>query len=276
MNKDKLRAMCQKLSKETGLSFNVIQTHYFLESILKKIADSDEKGNFIFKGGFLLANVIGIGQRSTVDIDFLIRRFSLTKENIKQRFEKILQNGKNKEITYEIQKIEEIRKEDEYGGFRITVLCRLENIRQIIPLDIATGDPITPSEILYEYKSIFDDKFFEICAYNMETMLAEKIQTVYQRGMFNSRSKDFYDIYILFHLKKEEIDYANLKEACFNTFEHRNTNFDIKDILKVLRSLKDEKDLKARWKSYQKRFDYVAEISFDDVINTVIGLIENI
>ena len=98
MNKDKLRAMCQKLSKETGLSFNVIQTHYFLESILKKIADSDEKGNFIFKGGFLLANVIGIGQRSTVDIDFLIRRFSLTKENIKQRFEKILQNGKNKEI----------------------------------------------------------------------------------------------------------------------------------------------------------------------------------
>mgnify|MGYP000899519424 FL=1 len=129
MNKDKLRAMCQKLSKETGLSFNVIQTHYFLESILKKIADSDEKGNFIFKGGFLLANVIGIGQRSTVDIDFLIRRFSLTKENIKQRFEKILQNGKNKEITYEIQKIEEIRKEDEYGGFRITVLCRLENIR---------------------------------------------------------------------------------------------------------------------------------------------------
>lgn len=276
MNKDKLRVMCQKLSKETGLSFNIIQTHYFLESILKKIADSDEKGNFIFKGGFLLANVIGIGQRSTVDIDFLIRRFSLTKENIKQRFEKILQNGKNKEITYEIQKIEEIRKEDEYGGFRITVLCRLENIRQIIPLDIATGDPITPSEILYEYKSIFDDKFFEICAYNMETMLAEKIQTVYQRGMFNSRSKDFYDIYILFHLKKEEIDYANLKEACFNTFEHRNTNFDIKDILKVLRSLKDEKDLKARWKSYQKRFDYAAEISFDDVINTVIGLIENI
>lgn len=276
MNKDKLRVMCQKLSKETGLSFNIIQTHYFLESILKKIADSDEKGNFIFKGGFLLANVIGIGQRSTVDIDFLIRRFSLTKENIKQRFEKILQNGKNKEITYEIQKIEEIRKEDEYGGFRITVLFRLENIRQIIPLDIATGDPITPSEILYEYKSIFDDKFFEICAYNMETMLAEKIQTVYQRGMFNSRSKDFYDIYILFHLKKEEIDYANLKEACFNTFEHRNTNFDIKDILKVLRSLKDEKDLKARWKSYQKRFDYAAEISFDDVINTVIGLIENI
>ena len=112
-----------------------------MESILEKIADSDENENFIFKGGFLLANVIGIRQRSTVDIDFLIRRFSLTKENIEQRFTKILQSGKDNGITYEIQKIEEIHKEDEYGGYRIKVLCRLDNIRQIIPLDIATGDP---------------------------------------------------------------------------------------------------------------------------------------
>ena len=214
MNKDRLRAICQKLSKETGLSFNAIQTHYFLESILEKISNSDENENFIFKGGFLLANVIGIRQRNTVDIDFLIRRFSLTEENIKQRFEKIFQSGNDNGITYEIQKIEEIRKEDEYGGFRITVLCRLENIRQIIPLDIATGDPITPSEISYEYKSIFSNSLFEICAYNIETILAEKIQTVYQRGIFNSRSKDFYDIYILYHLKKEEIDFEHLKEAC--------------------------------------------------------------
>ena len=276
MNKDKLRAICQKLSKETGLSFNAVQTHYFLESILGKIAGSEENENFIFKGGFLLVNVIGIRQRNTVDIDFLIRRFSLTEENIKQRFEKIFQSGKDIGITYEIQKIEEIRKEDEYGGFRITVLCRLENIRQIIPLDIATGDPITPSEISYEYKSIFDDSIFEICAYNIETILAEKIQTVYQRGVFNSRSKDFYDIYILYHLKKEEIDFERLKKACQNTFKHRSTNFNIDSILEVLNTLKAEKDLKIRWSSYQKRFSYAGEISFDDVIDTMIGLVKNI
>ena len=276
MNKDKLRAICQKLSKETGLSFNAVQTHYFLESILGKIAGSEENENFIFKGGFLFANVIGIRQRNTVDIDFLIRRFSLTEENIKQRFEKIFQSGKDIGITYEIQKIEEIRKEDEYGGFRITVLCRLENIRQIIPLDIATGDPITPSEISYEYKSIFDDSIFEICAYNIETILAEKIQTVYQRGVFNSRSKDFYDIYILYHLKKEEIDFERLEKACQNTFKHRSTNFNIDSILDVLNTLKAEKDLKIRWSSYQKRFSYAGEISFDDVIDTMIGLVKNI
>ena len=276
MNKDRLRAICQKLSKETGLSFNAIQTHYFLESILEKISNSDENENFIFKGGFLLANVIGIRQRNTVDIDFLIRRFSLTEENIKQRFEKIFQSGNNNGITYEIQKIEEIRKEDEYGGFRITVLCRLENIRQIIPLDIATGDPITPSEISYEYKSIFSNSLFEICAYNIETILAEKIQTVYQRGIFNSRSKDFYDIYILYHLKKEEIDFEHLKEACQNTFKHRYTDFNIDSILNVLTGLKVEKDLKIRWSSYQKRFRYAEEISFDEAVNAVIVVVKNI
>ncbi|MGI6688835.1 MAG: nucleotidyl transferase AbiEii/AbiGii toxin family protein [Christensenellales bacterium] len=276
MNKGKLRAVCQKISKETGLTFNAIQTHYFLESILEKIADSDENENFIFKGGFLLANVIGIRQRSTVDIDFLIRRFSLTEENIEQRFKRILQTGKDNGITYEIQKIEEIHKEDEYGGFRIKILCRLENIRQVIPLDIATGDPITPNEISYEYKSIFSDKVFEICAYNIETMLAEKIQTVFQRGVFNSRSKDFYDIYVLYHLKKEEIDFGSLKKACQNTFKHRNTDFNIDSILGVLQNLKDEQDLKTRWKSYQKRFTYAEEVSFDDVISTAMELIEKI
>ncbi len=276
MNKNKLRAQCQKLSNKTGLSFNSIQTHYFLETILEKIANSDEKENFIFKGGFLLANVIGLTQRNTVDIDFSIRKFSLTEKNIRQKFEKILQSGKDDGITYEIYKIEEIHKEDDYGGLRITVLCRLENIRQIIPIDIAAGDPITPNEISYEYKSIFNNSVFKICAYNIETMLAEKIQTIYRRGVFNSRSKDFYDIYILYHLKKEEIDFETLKKACQNTFKHRNTDFNIDDILHIFQVLKDEQDLKTRWKSYQKRFNYAEKISFDDAIDAAIELIENI
>lgn len=276
MNKDKLRSMCQKISKETGLSFNAIQTHYFLESILEKITNSDESENFIFKGGFLLANVIGIRQRNTVDIDVLIRRFKLTEENIKERFEKILRSGEDTGITYEIQKIEEIRKEDEYGGFRLSILCRLENIRQTIPLDIATGDPITPGEISYEYQSIFNDCFFEICAYNIETMLAEKIQTVYKRGVFNSRSKDFYDIYILYHLKKEEIDFKQLRKACQNTFKHRETLFNIENIFEVLDKLKSEQDLKTRWNSYQKRFSYAKEISFEAAIDTIVELVNKI
>lgn len=276
MNKDKLRAICHKISQETALSFNAIQTHYFLESILERIADSDESQNFIFKGGFLLANVVGIRQRNTVDIDFLIKRFALTEDNIKQKFEKILSDPTGEGITFEIQKIEPIRNEDEYGGFRISILCKLQNIRETIPLDIATGDPITPNEIKYEYKSVFQEKNFTICSYNIETMLAEKIQTIYKRGVFNSRSKDFYDVFILSQLKKEEIDHADLKKACINTFNYRSTDFDIDSILETLLLIKKDKNLNARWKNYQKRFSYAREINFEDTVETAIKLMESL
>lgn len=161
MNKDKLRDLCLNLSRKSGLSFNVVQTQYFLESILKRISVSDENKNFIFKGGFLLSNMIGIGQRSTVDIDFLVNKFALTEDNILQKIQTILSYDEKESVTYKVQKIEPIRHEDEYGGYRVTILCQLENIRQIVPLDIATGDPITPCEIEYEYKSLFGDKYFE-------------------------------------------------------------------------------------------------------------------
>lgn len=276
MNKYKLRSICKKISDETGLSYNVIQTHYFLETILEKISKSDENQNFIFKGGFLLASFIGIKQRSTVDIDFLIRKFTLTKENISQKLEKILKHEVYEDINYEIKKVEEIRKDDEYGGFRIAIECKLDNIRQIILLDIATGDPITPKEIIYKYKSTFDDKIYEIYSYNIETILAEKIQTIYQRGVFNTRSKDFYDVYILFHLKKKEIDYEKLVVACRNTFKHRSNKFNVVDILNVLGTLKGENDMLKYWSNYQDRFRYAKNISFHEVIDTIAELMMNL
>ena len=276
MNKYKLRSICKKISDETGLSYNVIQTHYFLETILEKISKSDENQNFIFKGGFLLASFIGIKQRSTVDIDFLIRKFTLTKENISQKLEKILKHEVYEDINYEIKKIEEIRKDDEYGGFRIAIECKLDIIRQIILLDIATGDPITPKEIVYKYKSTFEDKIYEIYTYNIETILAEKIQTIYQRGVFNTRSKDFYDVYILFHLKKKEIDYEKLSIACQNTFIHRNNQFNVIDILNVLGTLKGENDMLKYWGNYQDRFRYAKIISFHEVIDTIAELMMNL
>ena len=276
MNKYKLRSICKKISDETGLSYNVIQTHYFLETILEKISKSDENQNFIFKGGILLASFIGIKQRSTVDIDFLIRKFTLTKENISQKLEKILKHEVYEDINYEIKKVEEIRKDDEYGGFRIAIECKLDNIRQIILLDIATGDPITPKEIIYKYKSTFDDKIYEIYSYNIETILAEKIQTIYQRGVFNTRSKDFYDVYILFHLKKKEIDYEKLGVACRNTFKHRSNKFNVVDILNVLGTLKGENDMLKYWSNYQDRFRYAKNISFHEVIDTIAELMMNL
>lgn len=276
MNKDKFRDLCLNLSKKSGLSFNVVQTQYFLESILKRISMSRENKNFIFKGGFLLSNMIGIGQRSTVDIDFLINKFALTEDNILHKIQTILSYDEKEGVTYKVQKIEPIRHEDEYGGYRVTILCQLENIRQMVPLDIATGDPITPCEIAYEYKSLFSDEYFEICAYNIETILAEKIHTIFVRGIFNSRSKDFYDVYILYCLKYDEIDFKNLREACEKTFKHRGVNFSVSDILNVLGMLENEKELYIRWKAYQKRFPYALDIEFQNTIRAIKKLVQSI
>ncbi len=276
MNKQRLRFMCMKISKETGLSFNSVHTHYFLEKILEKISNSKEKDKFIFKGGFLLSNVIGIEERSTIDMDFSIKQFSLTEEHIKEKFLEILKPVESDDIIYEIIKIEKIRQEDKYGGFCVSVLCKFENIRQIIPIDIATGDPITPHEIEYKYKSIFNNKVLNLYAYNIETVLAEKLQTIYHRGIFNSRSKDFYDIFILYKLKGNDIDFRTLKEACFNTFKYRKTDFNKENIFNLLDMLVEESKFHDRWKNYQKKFAYAQNLNFKDVIRSIKELVVKI
>lgn len=200
MNKAKLTALCHKISKQTGLTFNSVMTYYFLEVILKKLSHSPYSKHYIFKGGFLLSNVIGVNARSTVDIDFLFHRITLSEETIRQQLKDILTDS-NDEILFVIKSIATIKENDEYSGYRVSILCQLENIKQTIHLDIATGDIVTPHPITYDYKAIFDDENFPITAYTIETILAEKLQTIYSRSFLNSRSKDFYDIYILVKLK---------------------------------------------------------------------------
>lgn len=209
MNKAKLTALCHKISKQTGLTFNSVMTYYFLEIILKKLSQSYYADHYIFKGGFLLSNVIGVESRSTVDIDFLFHKQTLSEENVQQQLEEILTESKD-DIQFSIQSISSIKESDNYGGYRATILCQLENIKQIIHLDIATGDIVTPHPVTYAYKAIFNDESFSIIAYTIETILAEKLQTIYSRNFLNSRSKDFYDVYILSKLKKNDIDFRQL------------------------------------------------------------------
>ncbi|TXM17923.1 nucleotidyl transferase AbiEii/AbiGii toxin family protein, partial [Streptococcus pneumoniae] len=139
MNKAKLTALCHNISKQTGLTFNSVMTYYFLEVILKKLSRSSYADHYIFKGGFLLSNIIGVESRSTVDIDFLFHKQTLSEENVQQQLEEILSEVKNN-IQFSIQSITTIKESDNYGGYRATILCQLENIKQIIHLDIATGD----------------------------------------------------------------------------------------------------------------------------------------
>lgn len=272
MNKAKLTALCHKISKQTGLTFNSVMTYYFLEIILKKLSQSSYADHYIFKGGFLLSNVIGVESRSTVDIDFLFHKQTLSEENVQHQLEEILTESKD-DIQFSIQSISSIKESDNYGGYRATILCQLENIKQIIHLDIATGDIVTPHPVTYAYKAIFNDESFSIIAYTIETILAEKLQTIYSRNFLNSRSKDFYDVYILSKLKKNDIDFRQLNVACQRTFSYRETELDYNEIVQLMESFKTDPIQQQQWQNYSNKYSYTKGISFSEILDEIVNLV---
>lgn len=272
MNKAKLTTLCHKISKQTGLTFNSVMTYYFLEIILKKLSQSSYADHYIFKGGFLLSNVIGVESRSTVDIDFLFHKQTLSEENVQQQLEEIFTESKD-DIQFSIQSISSIKESDNYGGYRATILCQLENIKQIIHLDIATGDIVTPHPVTYAYKAIFNDESFSIIAYTIETILAEKLQTIYSRNFLNSRSKDFYDVYILSKLKKNDIDFRQLNVACQRTFSYRETELDYNEIVQLMESFKTDPIQQQQWQNYSNKYSYTKGISFSEILDEIVNLV---
>lgn len=274
MNKQKLISLCHKVSNEKKLPFNTVLLCCFMERILKKLSQSEHSGNFIFKGGFLLANIVGMDTRSTMDIDFLLKDSPLTEDNITRIFNVAFEKTKDEDIRCTLQKVEPIKENSEYGGFRATVLCTLENIRETVQIDIATGDVVTPFPIDYQYESIFGGEQIKIFAYPLETIIAEKFQTIYSHGFLNSRSKDYYDLYILSKLKKDEIDKNILLEACKKTFEYRTTELSFDKLYSLLSDLKKDSSFQIRWNSYTKKNSYARGILFDEVISEIQKLIE--
>lgn len=272
MNKATLTLLCHKISKQTGLTFNSVMTYYFLEMILKKLSQSSYSRNYIFKGGFLLSNVIGVESRSTVDIDFLFQNITLSFENVEKQLKDILAipiEG----INFTLQSIVSIKESDLYSGYRASILCQLENIKQMVHLDIATGDIVTPHPIHYDYKSLFEDDHFPIIAYPIETIIAEKLQTIYSRNFLNSRSKDFYDIYILSKLKREEFDTLQLQLAIKRTFAFRGTTFDYNKNIELLKSFKNDETQNQQWQNYARKYSYTNDISFKEVLDEIIMLL---
>ena len=247
-------------------------TYYFLEMILKKLSQSSYSRNYIFKGGFLLSNVIGVESRSTVDIDFLFQNITLSFENVEKQLKDILAipiEG----INFTIQSIVSIKESDLYSGYRASILCQLENIKQMVHLDIATGDIVTPHPIHYDYKSLFEDDNFPIIAYPIETIIAEKLQMIYSRNFLNSHSKDFYDIYILSKLKREEIDTLQLQLAIKRTLAFRGTTFDYNKNIELLKLFKNDETQNQQWQNYARKYSYTKGISFKEVLDEIIMLL---
>lgn len=203
---------------------------------------------------------------------FSFIKWSFQKKKLKKQLTEVFANSKD-DTSFSIQSITAIKESDDYGGYRATILCELENIKQVVHLDIATGDVVTPQPINYYYKAIFTDETFPIIAYNIESILAEKLQTIYSRNFLNSRSKDFYNIFILLKLKKDDIDFSQLEIACQRTFLYRETELDFNKIIKLLESFKTDYTQNQQWQNYSKKYSYTKGITFSNVLDETINLL---
>lgn len=270
MNKAKVNAMIRKKSEESGVSINTLLLLYFFETFLEGMSESKYKTNLIIKGGFLLSSMLGIETRTTMDMDMALANRTLDENTAKEIFDEIALVASKDEINFEVQSISEIKIEDKYPGFRVSILGRLENIHQPFSVDIATGDPITPEAIEYRYKSVFDSsREIKVLSYNLETIIAEKLETAVSRKTDNSRSKDFYDLYIVFSLMMDSVDIDLLREATEKTFGYRRTEFSVESIITDLENIREDAGFKRRWDTYCKRNEYVDDVDFDDVIKKI-------
>lgn len=240
---------------------------FFFEQILKRLSLSKYKESIILKGGLFLSSIIGEDLRATRDMDVSIKGFDLNEKEVFLVFNEILSIDLNDNIDFKIIDVKDIREEDEYGGFKLNIESHLDNLKIFLWIEITTGDVITPKEIEYKYNSIFNNEKIDILTYSIETVIAEKYETVIKRGLANTRMKDFYDLYMLNKNNQNLINYETLKTAIENTFIHRNTVLNVNEIETVLNDIKNSSIMKKRWLNYKSNNIFVDNINYSELFN---------
>lgn len=273
MNSMELKDRIRNISRERNVDFNTLLRLYMYDRFIERLSVSNYKKNFILKGGFYLSTLLGVEQRSTMDIDIAFQHATFSKDVIIEIINNIIAININDSVTINYIGIDEIRDEDDYGGYRIDLEARLDNVKERFHIDVATGDPITPSEIRYNYKPLLTDKYIDVYAYTIETVIAEKIETILSRVEANSRMRDFYDIYLIYTKEHENIRVDVLKLAIERTFKKRNYDKSVFDTLKVI---ENSDVLKNRWDSYRNNYNYATNIEYDKVITCIRELLKTL
>ena len=274
MNSDKLNDIIKKKSKGNNNLAHHLHQMFFFEHILMRLEKSKYRDNIILKGGVLLSSIIGEDLRTTKDIDATLKSLPLNLDSIRNIFEEIFFINIDDNVNFEIVNIKDIRLEDEYGGFRINVKGTFDKIRTNFFIEITTGDIISPREIKYKYNSIFEDKKINIMAYTIETIIAEKFESIISKNIITTRAKDFYDIYMLMNKHKNDINNKNLVKAIENTFNKRNTEFDIDSFKEIIELLSESNTLKGVFTDYQEKLVYTKLVQFDDTIQAIKDIVD--
>lgn len=270
-----LKALVRNLSKGDSMQAQILIRNYIMERFLERLSLSPYQGNFILKGGILVSAMIGIDTRSTMDIDATIKNLPLSAQTAESILAEIISVPIDDGVLFKIESISEIMDEAEYSGIRASMMAFIDTMRTPLKLDISTGDRITPREIEYQFKLMFEDRSITVLAYNLETVLAEKLETVLSRGTANTRLRDFYDLYILQHDCTQSFDVNTLSEAFRITCAHRNSQAAVSKGAETLHKVRDNAEMQNLWTAYQQKFSYAEGISWEAVMDAVCTLSEN-
>lgn len=274
-NANSFKAKIKNISKDKGIPAQQVQQNYLIEQVLKLISTSSYRDSFIVKGGYLIGQMIGLDKRTTMDLDVTLKGTEMSRENLIHIFEEII-CSKTDGFSFSVDKLEPIRQDDEYGGFSLKLNATFDTLKEVVFIDITTGDKITPREITYSMTSIFTNESIKIWTYNLETVLAEKLETIISRGLASTRPRDRYDLFTLYKLRKEEINLEVLKNALENTAEKRKSKEIIYNWEEQVREIELSDYQKELWIRYQRQFKYAKDISFDNSVQVIREIMQQI
>lgn len=242
---------------------------YMMERLLERLSVSKYKDNFVLKGGLLVSSLVGVDMRSTMDIDTTVKSLTLNEDNAKRILEEIMAIDLEDGVEFRITSVKEIMEGHEYEGVRFMIECRLDKLKQSIKIDISTGDKITPMAVAYKLPLIVEERTIDLWAYNLETLLAEKIETIMVRAEANTRMRDFYDIHVLLKYVGDSIEQSTLKDAFIATCKRRESEDKIPSLNSIIENVYETPMLNSQWENYQKDNYYVGEITWDEVCESV-------
>ncbi len=271
-----LKSLIKNIAKEKHISAQLVMQNFMLERLLERISVSRYQQNFILKGGFLIAAMVGLDTRATMDMDATIKGLPVNELTIREMFDEICKIELNDDVIFNFRSIGEIREGDEYTGYRVSLSANYPPMAVPLKLDLTTGDKITPKEIEYHFNLLLEKRSISILAYNLETIMAEKLETVISRGDQNTRPRDYYDIYILAKLQSSNIDLNSLKAALDATTKKRGSKTVVENYHRIMDTVRSSEVMQKQWYNYQKDFEYAKDIAFEDACDTVVRLLDSL
>ncbi len=266
---EQLKSWIKHTSGQIGIEENTILQNYFMERFLERISLSKYAENIILKGGFLITSMIGLNLRSTMDMDTTIKNLPVNEVEISKVINEIIDIPIDDKVSFVINSIKPIHDLSNHENFRVRLTATFLTIRVHMKIDITTGDEIIPKEIDYSFKLMFEMREINVKAYNLYTILAEKIESILSRNVFNTRARDFYDVYTLLKLKSNNLVKVDLINAILTKAKERNTDIYVTQKEKYLKDIRDSKDLREIWNQYTRKFKYASNISFEEVIKSL-------